>query len=112
MGVHSRGGAGRDPPFSVATYLRDRPTQVSWLTPVEQKWLTANLAQERREVEAVRTYTLFQALTNIRVLALAVIYFGVVTASVGLVIFVPQIIKQLANAARLCPIVRGNNLLR
>jgi len=78
--------------FLLLTYLRDRPTQVSWLTPVEQKWLTANLAQERREVEAVRTYTLS---TNIRVLALAVIYFGVVTASVGLVIFVPQIIKQL-----------------
>jgi ACS family tartrate transporter-like MFS transporter len=81
--------------FLLLTYLRDRPTQASWLTPEEQQWLTADLMQERREVEAVRSYTLFQALTNIRVLALAVIYFGVVTASVGLVIFVPQIIKQL-----------------
>jgi ACS family tartrate transporter-like MFS transporter len=35
------------------------------------------------------------SLTNIRALALAVIYFGIVTASVGLVLFVPQIIKQL-----------------
>ncbi len=81
--------------FLLLTYLRDRPTQASWLTPEQQQWLTADLAQERREVEAVRSYTLFQALTNIRVLALAVIYFGIVTASVGLVIFVPQIIKQL-----------------
>ena len=81
--------------FVVLTYLRDRPTHASWLTAEEKEWLTTELAQERRELEAVRTHTLFQSLTNIRVLALAVIYFGIVTASVGLVIFVPQIIKEL-----------------
>lgn len=81
--------------FVVLIYLRDRPTAASWLTPEEKEWLTTELAQERRELDAVRTYTLFQSLTNIRVLALAVIYFGIVTASVGLVLFVPQIIKQL-----------------
>jgi len=75
--------------------LRDRPADASWLTPEEKEWLAVELAQERREIESVRTYTLFQSLTNIRVLALAVIYFGIVTASVGLVIFVPQIIKEL-----------------
>jgi hypothetical protein len=83
--------------FVVLIYLRDRPTAASWLTPEEKEWLTTELAQERRELEAVRTYTLFQSLTNIRVLALAVIYFGIVTASVGLVLFVPQIIKQLTR---------------
>jgi MFS transporter, ACS family, tartrate transporter len=81
--------------FVVLIYLRDRPAHASWLTQAEKEWLAAELAQERREIESVRTYTLFQSLTNIRVLALAVIYFGIVTASVGLVIFVPQIIKEL-----------------
>jgi len=81
--------------FVVLIYLRDRPAHASWLTPEEKEWLAAELAQERREIESVRTHTLFQLLTNIRVLALAVIYFGIVTASVGLVIFVPQIIKEL-----------------
>ena len=81
--------------FVLLAYLRDRPTQTEWLTDAEKEWLTAELAQERREVEAIRTYTLFQALTDFRVLALAIIYFGIVTASVGLVIFVPQIIKQM-----------------
>jgi ACS family tartrate transporter-like MFS transporter len=81
--------------FVVLIYLRDRPAHASWLTSEEKEWLAAELAQERREIESVRTYTLFQSLTNIRVLALAVIYFGIVTASVGLVIFVPQIIKEL-----------------
>jgi MFS transporter, ACS family, tartrate transporter len=81
--------------FVVLAYLRDRPAHAAWLTPEEKEWLAAELAQERREIESVRTYTLFQSLTNIRVLALAIIYFGIVTASVGLVIFVPQIIKEL-----------------
>jgi MFS transporter, ACS family, tartrate transporter len=81
--------------FVVLIYLRDRPAHASWLTPEEKEWLAAELARERREIESVRTYTLFQSLTNIRVLALAIIYFGIVTASVGLVIFVPQIIKEL-----------------
>jgi MFS transporter, ACS family, tartrate transporter len=81
--------------FVVLIFLRDRPAHASWLTPEEKEWLAAELARERQEIEAVRTYTLFQSLTNIRVLALAVIYFGIVTASVGLVIFVPQIIKEL-----------------
>ena len=81
--------------FVLLAYLRDRPADASWLTQEEKDWIAAELARERRELEAVRRYTLFQSLTNIRVVALAVIYFGIVTASVGLVIFVPQIIKQL-----------------
>jgi ACS family tartrate transporter-like MFS transporter len=81
--------------FVVLIYLRDRPAHAFWLTQTEKEWLAAVLAQERREIESVRTYTLFQSLTNNRVLALAIIYFGIVTASVGLVIFVPQIIKEL-----------------
>jgi MFS transporter, ACS family, tartrate transporter len=81
--------------FVLLIYLRDRPAHASWLTREEKDWIAGELAHERRELEAVRTYTLFQSLTNIRVVALAVIYFGIITASVGLVIFVPQIIKQL-----------------
>jgi ACS family tartrate transporter-like MFS transporter len=81
--------------FLLLTYLRDRPGHAAWLTHEEKDWIETELAHEKRELEAVRTYTLFQSLTNIRVIALAVIYFGVITASVGLVIFVPQIIKQL-----------------
>jgi MFS transporter, ACS family, tartrate transporter len=81
--------------FVLLIYLRDRPSQADWLTDEEKEWLATELTHERREVERVRTYTLFQSLTDFRVLALAVIYFGIVTASVGLVIFVPQIIKQM-----------------
>jgi len=83
--------------FVLLIYLRDRPAHASWLTREEKDWIAGELAHERRELESCPHYTLFQSLTNIRVVALAVIYFGIVTASVGLVIFVPQIIKQLGG---------------
>src|SRR5689334_533800 len=81
--------------FVLLIYLRDRPADASWLTREEKDWIESELAHERHELETIHKYTLFQALTNVRVLALAMIYFGIVTASVGLVIFVPQIIKEL-----------------
>ena len=56
---------------------------------------TTRLAVERRAVEAVRTYNFLQALFNPKVLLLCINYLGIVTASLGIVLFVPQIIKSL-----------------
>jgi ACS family tartrate transporter-like MFS transporter len=79
----------------VLIFVRDKPAKAAWLTEAERAWLTAELAAERHAVESVRVYSLVQSLINPRVLALAVIYLGIATASVGLVIFVPQMLKQL-----------------
>lgn len=79
----------------VLFYLTDRPTKAHWLTPQEREWLIGELAAERSAVEKVRVYSLFQSLYNWRVLALAVIYLGIGTASLGLVLFLPLMIKQL-----------------
>jgi MFS transporter, ACS family, tartrate transporter len=76
-------------------YLTDRPEQAGWLAPDEKAWLTAELARERRAVESVHTYSLWQSLYNPRVLALSAIYFGIAAASVGLVMFLAQIVKEL-----------------
>jgi ACS family tartrate transporter-like MFS transporter len=76
-------------------WVTDRPEKATWLAPDERAWLIGELAAERREVESVRVYSLLQSLLNLRVLALSVIYLGISTASVGLVLFAPQIIKQL-----------------
>jgi len=80
--------------FVVLFYLTDRPAQAHWLTPQEREWLVGELQAERAAVEQVRVYSLLQSLINPRVLALSVIYLGIATASVGLVLFLPQIIKQ------------------
>jgi ACS family tartrate transporter-like MFS transporter len=77
--------------------LTDYPEQAKFLTADERDWLVAKIAAERRATEAVRTYTLWQAMYNPKVLLLALNYFGIVTASLGMLIFIPQIIKSLGN---------------
>ena len=81
--------------ISVLFYLTDRPAKARWLTEEEREWLIAELAAERRAVDGVRVYTVLQAFANLRTLALAVIWLGTATAALGLVLFLPQILKQL-----------------
>jgi MFS transporter, ACS family, tartrate transporter len=77
--------------------LTDRPEQAKFLTEEERNWLVAKIAAERRATEAVRKFTLWQALYNPKVLLLALNYVGIVTASLGMLIFIPQMIKSLGN---------------
>jgi ACS family tartrate transporter-like MFS transporter len=74
-------------------YLTDRPADATWLEPDERAWLVARLQQERTKREAVRRYSVAQALLNPKVLALSVVYFGAVATNYGLSFFLPQIVK-------------------
>src|SRR3981081_2464754 len=77
--------------------LKDRPAEAKFLTAEERNWLVNKIAAERRATEAVRKFTLWQALYNPKVLLLALNYLGIVTASLGMLIFIPQMIKSLGN---------------
>jgi MFS transporter, ACS family, tartrate transporter len=77
--------------------LTDRPEQAKFLTAEERNWLASTIAAERRATEAVRTFTLWQALYNPKVLLLALNYLGIVTASLGMLYFIPQMIKSLGD---------------
>jgi ACS family tartrate transporter-like MFS transporter len=77
--------------------LTDRPEQARFLTAEERDWLVTTIAAERRATEAVRKFTLWQALYNPKVLLLALNYLGIVTASLGMLIFIPQMIKSLGD---------------
>ena len=77
--------------------LTDRPEQAKFLTAEERNWLVTTIAAERRATEAVRKFTLWQALYNPKVLLLALNYLGIVTASLGMLIFIPQMIKSLGD---------------
>src|SRR6516165_1273769 len=83
----------------VATFflLTDRPEQAKFLSEVEKRWLSTTLRAERRAKESVRAFTLWQALINPKVLLLSLNYLGIVTASLGMLFFIPQIIKELGN---------------
>jgi MFS transporter, ACS family, tartrate transporter len=83
-------------------YLVDGPAKANWLTAEEKAWLAAEMERERQQVTKTHGHiSMWQALVNPRVWALAIIYFGVITPSVGLVLFAPQIIRQagLSNFA-------------
>ncbi len=75
--------------------LTDKPEQASFLTRPEKDWVSAALARERKAKESKQTLNLWQAMIDRRVLLLAFNYFGVITASLGMLIFIPQIIKSL-----------------
>jgi MFS transporter, ACS family, tartrate transporter len=85
--------------IGVLTYfvLTDRPEQAKFLNEEERNWLVTTIAAERRATEAVRRYSLWEALYNPKVLLLSLNYLGIVTASLGMLIFIPQIIKSLGN---------------
>jgi D-galactonate transporter len=79
--------------FVTYFYLTDKPAEAKWLTPAERDAVTNRLAAERSAREAIRKYTLREALLNPRILALSLIYFGVVTGLYGLGFWLPQIVK-------------------
>lgn len=79
--------------------MTDRPSDATWLRTEERTWLQGTLRAERAHVEShVGARTVWQALTDRRVLALSVIYLFSVTAGYGITFFLPQIIKQLGHS--------------
>jgi ACS family tartrate transporter-like MFS transporter len=81
--------------FVVLLWMTERPAIAKWLTPEERDWLDAELTEERRKIESAGHVSLLQSFTDLRVVALSLIYFTGVTASYGIVFFMPQIIKGL-----------------
>ena len=78
---------------SVWFYLTERPSEAKWLTAAERGWLDHELARERRQIESVRQYSIWSAMANGRVWILTTIFGGIGMAGVGLVLFLPQILK-------------------
>jgi ACS family tartrate transporter-like MFS transporter len=74
-------------------YLTDRPADATWLEPDERAWLVARLEHEHLQREAVRRYSVTQALMDPKVLLLSLVYFGGVATNYGLIFFLPQIVK-------------------
>jgi ACS family tartrate transporter-like MFS transporter len=74
-------------------YLTDRPADATWLAADERSWLAEQLDIERRQREAVHSFTVAQALVNPRVIGLSLVYFGAVAMNYGLSFFLPQIVK-------------------
>ena len=77
--------------------LTDRPEQARFLTADERTWLATKLRAERKAKEAVKTFSIWQGMFDTKVLLLSLNYLGIVTASLGMLIFIPQIIQSLGT---------------
>ena len=81
--------------FVVLLLLTDKPEQARWLNGEEAQWLANDIAQERKKVATEHNVGLWQSFWDPRVVLLSINYLGIVTASLGMLLFLPQIVKQL-----------------
>jgi ACS family tartrate transporter-like MFS transporter len=81
--------------FVVLLVLTDKPDQARFLTAEERGWLAGQLAAERKAKDAVQTLSVWRSFHDPKVLLLSLNYFGIITASLGQLIFIPQIIKSI-----------------
>ncbi len=74
-------------------YLTDRPTDATWLDADQRDWLIGRLAAEDKAREHVSPAGAFASLYDRRVLAMSLIYFGVVACLYGVGFWLPTIVK-------------------
>src|SRR3954452_22475319 len=77
--------------IAVLFLLPDRPSRARWLAPPEATALEQHLAAEDAE-EVGREVPTREALTDLRVVALSVVYFGIVFGLYVLAFFLPKVI--------------------
>ncbi len=81
--------------FVILFCITDRPHQAQWLSDDERNWLIGTLEIERNLVEKKRKVSFWETFLDTKVLLLTLNYFGIVGASVGMLLFVPQMVKTL-----------------
>jgi MFS transporter, ACS family, tartrate transporter len=79
----------------VLAFLTDRPAKAWWLDDAERAWLAAEMDRERRAIEAHDKIGVWRSFWDAKVLLMTLNYFGIVTASLGLLLFLPQMVQQL-----------------
>jgi MFS transporter, ACS family, tartrate transporter len=85
--------------LGIAVYfvLPDRPKDASWLSPDESTALSDAIAAEDHSKAHTRAFTVREALTDARVLALSLVYFGLATGLYSLTFWIPQIVKAFGG---------------
>lgn len=77
-------------------YLDDKPDHARWLTDAEKKLLLRNLDEEvRQKNHAGHTYSVFQSLTDKKIVILSLSYLCILSGLYGISFWLPQIVKSL-----------------
>jgi MFS transporter, ACS family, tartrate transporter len=75
-------------------YLPDRPSDAGWLSPAQKAWLETRLASERASVQSAHGLSLAGALRSPKIIALGLVYFGLLAGLYGVQFWLPQIVKS------------------
>jgi MFS transporter, ACS family, tartrate transporter len=75
-------------------FLTDKPRQADWLETDEREALEAELAREKADHPASKHMTVWEGLSNRKVLTLTAAYFFVVTGNYGVEFFMPSILER------------------
>jgi ACS family tartrate transporter-like MFS transporter len=86
-------------------FLTDRPTEAPWLRPEQRTWLSERLASERTQREAVRKFSLAEGFYNPKLWLMAMVVAGQNVANLGLIFFLPLIIKGLGVSTNMIGVV-------
>ncbi len=78
-------------------YLTDWPREAGWLPQGEREWITSRLEQEKLAKKKVRSYTIWQALSQRDVIVLTLCYFCATTGGYGIAFWLPTILKRLSG---------------
>lgn len=83
--------------FIVLFWLADWPKDVHWLTPAEKEALAQQYEHEVAVKNAVRKYTVWEALKDKEVLRLCFIYFMWITGFWGFGFWMPTVLKSVSG---------------
>lgn len=75
-------------------YLVDRPSNAKWLTREQSDWLEGEIARDHDSGVGKKHLSTWKAISNPRVLFLALIYFVYQAGSLGVGYWLPQLLKQ------------------
>jgi MFS transporter, ACS family, tartrate transporter len=78
-------------------YLTDWPRQAHWLPSDEREWIIAQLEKEKRAKQAVRSYSIWQALRHRDIILLTACYFFAVAGNYGIAFWLPTMLKRLSG---------------
>jgi len=79
----------------VLIFLSDKPADARWLSAREKLWLEQRLSEDQLAPETHRKSSWFAALASKSTIGFALAYFGLITCTVGISFWLPQIVKSM-----------------
>jgi MFS family permease len=87
--------------FFVLAWLTDRPSEAGWLDAASREWLVARLAAEKAALAQGTGAGLVTVMKDARVWSLGLLFGSGLVGLYGLILWLPQIIKEMGNLSDL-----------